>query len=154
MSRTLLFSALGLTLLGTQLATAQSIGGADAYPMNTLDRIAVAGESGGSQSGATRVVITSDDDDNIGRAGAFPMNTMDRIKAAELDVTRRRWSSNSAPVTVGREATPAVAPRADAWRYRWYQNRWWYYGSDDQWQYWSANRWHKFAGPTAASKQP
>jgi hypothetical protein len=151
MRRTLLLVALALTLASARSAPAQS---SRAYPMNAEDRIAETGRQGRSRfagdNDAVRVI--SDDDENIGRAGAFPMNTLDRIRAAEIDSNRRAY--NSAPAAVRAPAKAAAVSRPDSWRYRWFQNRWWYYGPTNQWQYWQSNRWHAYDAPTPAAEKP
>ncbi len=122
------------------------------YRVSTLDRIEAAGQTGpraaGGAPNTTSATIVSDDDDDIGRAGAFPMNTLDRIKRAEIDATR------SAPPSVGRrtystQSRPVAVAKPDAWRYRWFENRWWYYAPGNQWYYRTANRWQVLSSPTA-----
>ena len=93
-----------------------------AYPMNVEDRI------NGVTSGG--YVALSDDDRPISAAGASPMNTNDRINA-----NRRTLRSGAA--ASGVTGTTPSKDRPDAWRYRWHENRWWYYGANNHWLYWT-----------------
>ncbi len=34
----------------------------------------------------------------------------------------------------------------DGWRYRYYNNRWWYWGPNNSWSYWYGNAWVPYGG--------
>lgn len=153
MSHSLFRFTLGsLLLAGGSIAWGQ--GSSDrAYPMNVEDRI-------------NEVSSKSDDsgyDDNgrsIGAAGAYPMNAIDRINSGwreSLNTTDRIRSPGASSGTLRGGATtsrvitaaPSLKDRPDAWRYRWFENRWWYYGANNHWLYWQGNHWNAFASASA-----
>ncbi len=40
---------------------------------------------------------------------------------------------------------------SNAWRYRWHDNRWWYYHPNNRWSFWNNNRWNLFPVPAATA---
>jgi len=53
---------------------------------------------------------------------------------------------------------PAVATKAEAWRYRWFNNRWWYWTPEKRWMWYSDDgRWIEFdaqrSAPAVASEE-
>ena len=52
-----------------------------------------------------------------------------------------RTGATTPGVTV---TTPSLKERPDAWRYRWHENRWWYYGTNNHWLYWTGHHWNAF----------
>ena len=39
----------------------------------------------------------------------------------------------------------------NAWRYRWHNNRWWYYHPNSRWSFWNNNRWNAYRESNAAT---
>jgi len=53
--------------------------------------------------------------------------------------------ADSAPAVVPRDAGAAAS--GEDWRFRWHQNRWWYWLPSEQWVYWDGDHWEDFSAP-------
>ncbi len=61
-------------------------------------------------------------------------------------------SPQAASAADAKTATGAkTAADANAWRYVYFQDRWWYWLPDNRWVYWRNNRWNDYSPPTTGS---
>jgi hypothetical protein len=47
---------------------------------------------------------------------------------------------------MGSRALPAAEQDRDSWRYRVWNNQWWYWTAEQRWVYWQNNRWNDYRG--------
>ena len=81
---------------------------------------------------------------------AAPSDTDSQVDDADLaaypDLILPRFRNAAGGGSMQRHGDmPASSTRADAWRYRYWNGRWWFWQPTDSWLYWDRTRWQPFA---------